>query len=973
VWSDELRGLTPKRIQDILLVSSAYDAFVLEEDGPLADRLFGDYSELDLASVPRLTHVTKGGRALALLSERRFDLVVTVERMEDMEVAEFGRRVWEAHPELPVLLLVFDEGDIARARRPPPGIDRAFLWTGDTRTLLAAIKLTEDRLNVEHDTRTAGLPVILVVEDRVRAWSRFLSVLYPALLSQARSLVDDALSHAQGHARARVRPKVLLSGSFDEALDLFGRYRELVCALISDVQFPLGEGREQAHAGIALARAIRAEAPDLPVLLMSSEDHRALATAVDAYFLDKSSPDFRAGVVRFLRGALGFGEFVFRLADGTEVGRARNVFELEQELARVPAESIGYHAGGNHFSMWLKARGMFAVVQQLRPRQLADFADFEQVRAYLVDVLREARTRAQEGMISDFTQRTSGVSHRFVRMGRGSVGGKGRGVAFLTALVKQHGLLRRFPGIEVRVPRSIVLGTEVFDRTLEPIDTAALEGLADRDILARVQALALPGDVEHDLRTAFATLRGPVAVRSSSVLEDSRHHPFAGVYATYMLPNQGTADANFAALARTVKAVYASTFYERARTYATATAHGHAANKMAVILQPLVGRAYGSRFYPQLSGVAQSYNYYPIGSQKAEDGVAAIALGLGHAVVGGRAALRFSPGAPDILPQFTSARALARQSQQSFMALDLAREDVEIGCVEDVPPSFGLDVAEADGTLALVGSVYDPQDDVIRDVLARPGPRVVTMNSILRWNALPLASTLRELLALLRESMGGEVEIEFALDVAPALAGGATPGLYLLQLRPMATDDRSTIDVDVDGVDASLVLCRSGRALGHGLVDGIRDIVYVEVDDLPSVDTRAIAREVGEVNRQLLAERRPYVLIGPGRWGTTDPSLGVPVDWSQIAGAKVIIETPTRHRNVELSQGTHFFHNLTALRLGYLSVAEGDDLLDRAWLDALPASRRSGHLRHVRLGEPLLVVLDGRRARGVVLKHAPIE
>ncbi len=978
MWSDALQSLAPTRIQEVLLVSSAYDAFVLEEDGALTDRLFTEYGELQLSGVPRITHVTTGARAMELLAQRRFDLVMTVVRVEDQAVTELSQRIEAEHPDLPVMLLTFDESDLDHFPHGqlPSSIDRALLWTGDARALLAAIKLTEDRLNVAHDTE-AGIRVILVVEDRVRVHTALLAVLYPELLSQARSLIGDGLNDAQRVLRMRTRPKILLATSFDEGLALFERYREHMMALISDIRVP-HDGVLEADAGLELVARVRAEVPRLPVLLQSSEPHRERATAMEAWFLDKRAPDYRAGLRSFLEVALGFGDFVFRLPDDREVGRARDVYELERALQSVRVESVLMHAERHDFSTWLNARSMFDLATTIRERSRDEFADGEDIRRYLIGEIRRVRRLEQEGVIADFVPRRTGPRNRFVRLGTGSLGGKGRSVAFLAAQIVRHDLLERHGGLEIRIPKTVVLGTDVFDDFMAQYDLGSMLELPDATILRRILSGVLPASVEGDLRESFEALRGPLAVRSSSLVEDSRFQPFAGVYATYMLPNNHPDEVvRFEELCRAIKGVYASVFSREARNYAAGTPHVIGEQKMAVVIQQVVGQAHGPRFYPHASGVAQSINYYPIGSQQADEGVAAIALGMGETVVSGRSALRFSPGAPGVLPQFPTARAMLRWSQNEFYAVDLSRSRLDLlAGTEDSLVLCDLADAEYDGTLSPIGSVYSAQDDMIRDNLALPGPRIASFRNLLAWNAIPLAPALLDLLGLLRESMGGEMELEFALDLAdfgrrlPRGTPRRVPRLYLLQARPLASTEIHHLEFELDRIADDDVLCRTDHALGHGLIEGVADVVYVRHADPPSTLTPQIAAEIGTLDAQL--RDAPYLLIGPGRWGTSDPGLGIPVDYTDIAGARVIVETAMGSRMIEHSEGTHFFQNVTSRRIGYLTVTSRfDGFLDRAWLDAQPAAYESDLVRHVRLEDALSVHLDGKEQRALVLKRPP--
>jgi CheY-like chemotaxis protein len=978
-WHRRFQSLMPFRVRDILLVSSAYDAFVLEEDGSLSDRLFYQYSELNLSWAPRITHAATAEHALLLLEERRFDLVLTVARIGGIDAGEIGARIKERRPHTPVVLLVFDDADLVHLQggRAPPTVDRVFSWTGSASVMIAVIKSIEDQRNVEHDTRTAGVQVILVVEDRPRAYSSFLGLLYPELMTQSSSLIAEGLNDFHRLLRMRARPKVLLATNFDDGLALYHRHQEYLCALMSDVRLPKMGDDGSGDAGLELAGLIRRREPDLPILLQTAEKGVAEhARELGAWFVDKNAVDFRAEVRDFLRQGLGFGDFVFRLPDRTEVGRARDVFEMEQALASVPAESVAFHAARNHFSMWLKARSLFPLARRIRPASLADFGDVEALRQHLVRLLQDARHHEQAGVITDLAARHTGPENRFLRVGRGSIGGKGRSLAFVSTLIVRHGLLERFHGLEIRIPKTFALGTDAFDAFMEQVKMGEVLALReDRLVTDRMLDNSFPEEVLRDLRKAFDNLKGPLAVRSSSLLEDSRFQPFAGVFATYMLPNnEPDREKRFGELVRAIQAVYASAFWREARTYIAGTPHEVMDQKMAVVVQQVVGERHQNLFYPAMSGVVQSYNFYPIGNQKPGDGAAMVALGLGHMVVGGGTALRFSPASPTILPQFATAASYLGGTQRQFYALDLEHGAVD---VHDGPDSTlmlcELERAEEDGTLAVAGSVYSAEDDVIRENLALDGTRVVTFNNVLKWNSVPLAPALTELCALLRDAMGEEVEVEFALDLP---VGETTPKrsarLYVLQVRPMTSPLERQLQIDLERLERDALLCRTDAALGHGSSEDILDVVWIERPVLDAAVGRQLVDRVGELDARLAAEARPYVLIGPGRWGSSDPTLGIGVGWSHIQGARVIVETPIGDRRVEPSQGTHFFRNITAARIAYLSVAQSQkSWLDRDWLEErwrAGGAAEEGGVRHVRLDTPLGVHLDGRRGVAVIVK-----
>jgi len=978
-WYLKFHDLMPYRVREILLVSSPYDAFALEEDGRLTERIFTEYSELNLSSAPRITHVATAARAMEALQSRPFDLVLTMVRIADMNVSAFARGVKQKYPRMPVVLLVLTEADLGLfpGGVDPAAIDHVFWWTGDARILLAIIKTVEDALNAPPDTAHADVRVIIFVEDSVRRYSSMLSIIYGELMTQSNSLVAEGVNDLHRLLRMRARPKLLLARSYEEARALWRRYRDHVVAVISDVSFPRG-GVEDAKAGTDLIRELRAEEPDLPVLLQSAEpDIAARAAELGVQYAEKSSESLLAKVRQFVNENLGFGEFVFRLPDRTEVGRARDMFELENMLRTVPIASVEYHATRNHFSLWVMARSMFSLARKLRPRTVEEFGNAEGMRRFLLESMAEARRKQGEGVVTDFSSRSPNST--FARLGKGSIGGKSRGLAFVSSLLARNRMHERYPGMPIRIPRSIVVPTDEFERFVEMnrVLEGGLGACDEATVLRRALEGRLPERLVRDLGRAADEMKGPLAVRSSSLLEDSQLQPFAGIYGTFMLPNNhADNEVRFQQLAQAVKAVWASTYSDDARSYIAGTPYSIEEEKMAVLVQEVVGRPHGTRFYPTISGVAVSWNYYPVGHQRAEDGLAMVALGLGHTIVQGGTVLQFSPSTPEVLPQFGAASDWAKLTQPGFRALDLSRQTLDFTRGgESSLVAADLDAAEEDGTLALVGSVYDPQDDVLRDTLKTPGVRVVSFRNVLQWDAMPLAPALAELLKLFRDGMGCAVEIEFALDDGGwGRPGAQDPVLYVLQVRPQGVHIGDAA-VELGAFEPSRVLCRTNRSMGHGVVEGVRDIVFVKRHDLQATETPQVAEQVGRFNAKLQAARTPYMLVGPGRWGSSDPGLGIPVKWAQIAGAKVIVETDFTHREVEPSQGAHFFHNVTSFRIGYLAMGHVDRRdtshereLDLDWLLSRPRDEETADVAHVRLDGPMRILLDGRRGAAVVLK-----
>jgi CheY-like chemotaxis protein len=966
----DFQDLMRHRITDILLVASPYDAFVLEEAGELGERLLGEFRNLDLHYAPGLTAVTTGAEALALAREqRRFNLVVTTPQLADMNAAELAERVRAEGLDVPVVVLAWDSQEVRSlaARHDLGAIERAYVWLGDARILVAMLKAVEDRRNAPHDVSAVGVQVILLIEDSIRNYSAFLPVIYSELFHHSRKLIGEGANLSQKILRMRARPKILLATTFEEAEAAFDLYHEDVLGVISDVEFPRG-GTKQPDAGAEFARRVRAAHPDIPIMLHSSHpENAALAASVGAAFLRKGSDLVLEQLRRVLLVDFGFGDFVFRRPDGEEVGRAVDLRQLEQQLASVPEETIVFHASRNHFSRWLKARTEFALAHELRPRQLADYPDAAALRADLIGTIAAYRDERAQVVVADFDRTTFDFSRDFYRIGGGSLGGKARGLAFVRRLLAERGLRRRFPGVEIRVPAAVVLATDVFDRFLDDNDLRrfAVECEDDEEIVRRFVAAPFPEEAERDLAAFVERVRVPLAVRSSSLLEDSHHLPFTGVYDTLMLANGSASVAERArAVAIAVRRIYASTFNRHAKAYLRATSYRLEEERMAVIVQRLVGAARGPRFYPDFAGVARSHNFYPSPPMLAEDGIAAAALGLGRTIVEGGTCVRFSPRYPQLGTQHSSFKALLDASQRGFWALPLDGPGDAGGMRE---AWYGLEVAEADGTLAAVGSTYSRENDALYDGLARPGLRVVTFAPVLKHRLFPLAEILDAVMEEGSRGMGTPVEIEFAVDLA--VAPGRRSEFGLLQIRPLALA-RESEALEIGRVDEAAVLCASDRALGHGAIAGIRDLVVVDFQRFERARSREAAAEVGRLNAHLLDEGLSYLLVGVGRWGSRDPWLGIPVSWDQVSGAAVIVEAGLRDLRVTPSQGSHFFQNLTSFNVGFLTVnpEEGEGVLDWEWLDAQPALSAAAHVRHLRLPAPVEIRIDGRRGRGVILK-----
>ena len=975
-------NLMPFQVHDILLVSSLYDSYILREDGRLNELLIGESLELNLQQIPGITHVSSGAEALALArSQPRFNLIVTNLEVGDMNAAQLAHEVKEAGLDIPVVVLAYDYREIKRflERNALTDIERVFLWQGNVRILISIVKYVEDKRNVLHDTHAIGVPVILVVEDNIRYYSSFLPAIYTELITQSRRVIREGLNVAHKLVRMRARPKILLASNYEDAVREVMKYRDYLLGVVSDVEFPLG-GEKSPEAGFALAHLVREKIPDVPIVLQSSRtEFRARAYGEGYSFLRKRSPTLLRDLRRFLTEQAGFGDFVFRLPDNTEVARASDLNELEERLAEVPVESIAFHSERNHFSRWLRARTEFALAQKLRPRKVSDFATLEDLRHDLIDSIAEYRSEQSQVLIGDFNPATfKSTDSYFLRMGGGSLGGKARGLAFVRHLLHNNRIARRFPGVRIAVPPCVVLATDVFDRFLSENNLLdfAMHATDDAEIQQRFLSAPLPSTPRDSLLAFLTEVHYPLAVRSSSLLEDSQYQPFTGVYETFMLSNRH-ADlvVRLEQLMEAIKRVYASTFSQHAKAYVRATPYRLEEEKMAVILQQVVGTSHGpqdqdqgQRFYPDFSGVVRSHNFYPVPPMNSEDGIAAVALGLGRAVVDGGKCLTFCPRYPRNLVQFSSVEDILANSQREFWALELNHAEHRQDPLTDLREMrFGLDAAEADETLHNVGSTYSMDNNAVYDGLSRPGTRIVSFAPVLKHGVFPLASILDQLTRIGEDAFGRAVEVEFAVRLPKRPAEAAHFGF--LQIRPLVLS-REGEELRMEDVDPQRLICQSAKVLGNGRIQDLRDAIVVDFHRFERARSQEVAEGVAHLNAKLGESGAPYLLIGVGRWGSNDPWLGIPVEWDEISGARAIVEAGFRDFRVTPSQGSHFFQNLTAFQVGYFTVNPdaGEGFVDWEWLAAQPALEGRGCVRHLHFDDPLVVVMNGKTSQGMIFK-----
>jgi DNA-binding response OmpR family regulator len=971
--TEQFSGLMEHRVREILLVAAEYDAFVLEEEGQLAELVSHEYRALDMnpGFAPHFTRVEQGSQALELLAQSEYDLVVTTARLADIDLAAFGRQVKASHPGIPVGVLAAHAWDLPRldGLREAGAADWVFLWQGDVRPLLAMIKQVEDRRNADHDVREGGVQAIVLVEDDVRFYSFFLPRLYEEVVQQTSQLMAEGVNLSHRLLRLQARPKVLLAHTFEDAMALCERYAGNLLGVISDLAFPRA-GRLDAEAGLELARKLVGPAGQVPVLLMSTETgYQDKAAQVGASFLHKGSPRLLEETRQYILESYGFGDFVFRRPGGAVVGKAKDLHELLDRLANVPDDSIEYHANNNHFSRWLKARTEFDLALDIRPIQVSQFPSVAALRAFLIQSIAKYLRDVQRYVITDFHVERFDDFVAFAKVGSGSLGGKGRGLAFMLKLLSQHEVAEG--DMETVVPQTVVLASDVFEEFLDGNGlrriVAEAKRLGDAEVLAAFRRGRFERQRRAELARFLETVSEPIAVRSSSTLEDSLYQPFAGVYATVVLPNShASLDVRLAQLIEAIKGVYASTYMKAARDYLENTPYRLEEERMAVLLQRLVGRARGGRFYPLIAGVASSYNFYPFGELRPEDGVAQIALGLGKSVVEGLESFRFCPAAPEVVPEHSAIKDILRHAQRRFYALDMTRDDVIPGLPVDAN-LVAVDVAEAlaDSTASPVVSTFVSADDAIHPGVRAGGIPLVTFAPVLRGTQALLPKLLSRLLAMAQRGMGVPVEMEFAVD---APARGEPMTFYLLQVRPMVVGPTSKGTLLDDEASLEDAVVYSKRALGHGRSASISDLVVVR-PDCDRGKTAEIAAALEQINQHLREAGRSYLLIGPGRWGSRDPWLGIPVVWSQISKARAIVETDFQDFEVTPSQGSHFFHNLTSFGVAFLSVRQGDGgHIDWDWIASQPSAHEDvdGSVRHIHLDRPVRVLVEGRTGRGVV-------
>lgn len=964
-------NLMTKRIFNVLLVANPYDAFMLEDDGRIDEKIFNEYMNLSLRYPPRFTQVSTEEETWKQLANTTFDLVICMPGSDNSDTFEIARSIKNKYSHIPLVVLTpFSHGITARMEHEDLSIfEYVFCWLGNTDLLVSIIKLIEDKMNLEHDVKEVGVQMIMLVEDSIRFYSSVLPNLYKFVLKQSQEFATEALNAHQRTLRMRGRPKIVLTRTYEEAMELYNKYEKNVLGIITDARYPRG-GVVDPMAGIKLLAEIRSRDPFIPLILQSAEvNNKVYAGRYDASFVDKNSKKMNIDLREIISEHFGFGDFIFRNPDTfEEVARVRNLKELQNIIFAIPKESLLYHISRNHVSRWLYSRAMFPPAEFLKQITWKSLQDIDAHRRIIFEAIVKYRKMKNQGVVAVFQRDRFDRYSNFARIGEGSLGGKGRGLAFIDNMVKRHIEFEEFENATVVIPKTVVLCTDIFDEFMDTngLYQVALSDADDDTILKAFLRAKLPDRLVEDFFAFFDVVKSPIAIRSSSLLEDSHYQPFAGIYSTYMIPYLEDKYEMLRMLSDAIKGVYASVYYRDSKAYMQATSNVIDQEKMAVILQEVVGTQYGDRFYPSISGVARSLNYYPIGDERAEEGTVSLALGLGKYIVDGGLTLRICPYHPNQVLQTSEMEIALRETQTQFYALDLKNTGHNFS-LDDGFNLLKLPVKEADndGALNFIASTYDPYDMVIRDGIYPGGRKLITFANVLQHDVFPLPRILQLAQEYGQSEMRRPVEIEFAVTLNAQKKTGV---FYLLQIRPMV-DIKAVLDEDLNLIKDENVLLRSNNSLGHGIMEDIYDIIYVKTEGYTASNNPTIAYEIEKMNRKFLDEGKHYILVGPGRWGSSDSWLGIPVKWPHISAARIIVEAGLTNYRVDPSQGTHFFQNLTSFGVGYFTINSymNDGIYNQDILNAQPAVEETQFIRHVRFDNPLIVKMDGKKKQGVVM------
>ncbi len=961
------------KVREILLVATLYDSFIMQQEEQLTEKIFGEYYQLSLSNAPRITSVSSANKALELMKKYKYDLVIITMRIADMSPFKLAKVIKDKRPKKPVILLLNDNTEIPLLKGKEKDLehfDRTFVWNGDARVFLAITKYAEDKRNVGRDTRIGLVRVILLVEDSIRYYSKYLPVLYTEVIKQTQSLIkEEHLDETQKILRMRARPKILLATTYEEAIHKINKYKDNLLCVISDVKFPR-KGKPDKEAGIKLIKYVKSKIKDLPTLLQSSdESNREKAYKIESSFIYKHSENLVYELQNFVFNYLGFGPFVFRDKDGKIIDKANNMQEFADKIKIVPEESLLYHAKRNHFSAWLMARGEIRIAKRLQELKISDFSNVEEMRKYLIKVCEEVHHKSTRGKVINFDEGEITTERHILKLQDGSLGGKGRGIAFMNALIENTKLYKYFPDINLKIPKTSIIGTEEFEnfikrnRLEDVIETNDYNEIKDRFVNGE-----LSEDLDRRLRKLLEHLKRPLAVRSSGLFEDSLAQPFSGIYATYLIPNNHPdIEVRLKQLKEAIKLVFASVFSPKTKDYFNAINYKIEEERMAVIIQEVVGNAYENRYYPHFSGVAQSYNYYPISYIKPEDGIGVVGVGLGKFVIDGENTHRFCPRYPKI--DFIPPEEQLDNTQRYFYAVDLTqKEDLNLKEKgEDATLlKLEIDIAEKDGVLDYIASTWDYNSSRLLPGIRDKGPRIINFAHILKYDYFPLAKTLSDLLDIVEKGMGTPVEMEFAVDLNKGLNN--KPTFYILQIKPVIKH-REFFTIKEDEIKKDQLILFTKRGMGNGVIDNIKHIVYIPPERFDKMETEEMAKEIDEINREMKNKNNPYILIGPGRWGTRDKFLGIPIMWTQISNAKVIVEVELPDFRVEPSLGSHFFHNIISMNVGYFSVDTNSqkEFIDWEYLKKY-TNQTHKYFSIVELEKPSTVKMDGKNRIYIIEK-----
>jgi hypothetical protein len=968
---DIYHDLMPFKVREILLVANLYDAYSIEEDGRFSDHILGEYNQLNLTSMPRITGVSSYQEIFVQLNSKHFDLVIIMMGVDKNTPISLSKKIKEDFPYIPVFLLLNNNGEMALFQEETQElrfIDRIFIYNGESKVFFAMVKHLEDKVNAENDTRIGLVNVILLVEDSAKYYSRYLPLLYNSVLEQTKRIIEDVnTDELYKILRLRARPKILLVSNYDDAIEVFNKYKAFMLCLITDVKYKRN-GKMDPEAGFNLVKHIRKEIKDLPTIIQSSEESNSkMAYKLKSTFINKNSDTLNQEIKSFISHYLGFGNFVYKNAEGKTLAVAKSLKEFEENLKTIPDDSILYHAKRNHFSLWLMARGEIEIARIINPRNVNDFVSAEEIRKYLLDVIQKHRQIKNRGKVIPFEESAVLDESNIVSLMAGSLGGKGRGLAFINTLIYNFDFQELIPGINIKSPKTMIIGTEEFEYFIERNKLRDLIMNEWDYPLIREKFLegSLSENLMKKLRVVQKLMDKPLAIRSSGLFEDSMMQPFAGIFETYLLPNNNpdhkirlnqTMDA--------IKMVFASVFSNTARGYFESVNYKIEEEKMAVVIQEVVGNEYDGAYYPHISGVAQSYNFYPFAHMKPEDGFAVVAVGLGRYVVEGEKAFRFSPPYPDL--EINSPKDQFKNSQMHFYAVDLNKKNLCILDGEDAGLiKLDIDIAEKHGNLKHCASVYDPENDRIVPGLDTYGPRIVNFANVLKYNYIPMADTIKTVLDVVKEALGSPVEIEFAIDLNKDKNSRAS--FYLLQIKPLI-GSAMDYNIDMSQIDQDSIILYSERCMGNGKISNIRDLVYMEPERFDKGKTEQMAKEIDEINRKMMKENKKYVLIGPGRWGTRDKWIGIPVAWPQISNAKVIVETDLEDFPLDGSSGSHFFHNVTSMNVGYFTVLHGlgNNRIEYDVFRKQKVVQQGAFFTHVLFEKSLTIRMDGKKRISII-------